>query len=201
MSTVHTPPVSTDREVIGTTAEVSRQEAIPHAPGGRLLAVARICLGFVFLWAFVDKVFALGYSTTGDGAWIRGGSPTAGFLGHLEAGPLRGMFGSWAGVAVIDWLFMLALLGVGITMILGVGLRVSAIAGSLLMLGMWLAEWPFARFGADGAPTGSTNPLVDYHVIFALVLAICAVSYAGRTWGLGKRWERQPIVARHRWLV
>ncbi len=58
---------------------------------------------------------------------------------------------------------------------LGVGLRVSAVAGSLLMLLMWVAEWPFIQ--------GSTNPLIDYHVIYALVLILCATLLAGDTWG------------------
>ena len=202
MTTQHKPaPVETGRQVERTTAQPLPERRETRRPGGRVLAITRIALGFVFLWAFLDKTFGFGYATPAKGAWIHGGSPTAGFLGHLEAGPLRGMFASMAGVGVVDWLFMVGMLGVGIAMILGIGLRVSAVAGSLLMLGMWLAEWPLAKFGASGAPTMSTNPLIDYHVIFALVLIVCAVAYAGRTWGLGRLWERLPVVRGNRWLV
>jgi thiosulfate dehydrogenase [quinone] large subunit len=201
MTTQQRPePVETGRPVEMTRAPTMPAEPDTRPRAGRVLAITRITLGFVFLWAFLDKTFGFGYATPVKGAWIHGGSPTAGFLGHLEAGPLGGMYASWAGVGLIDWLFMVALLGVGVALILGIGLRIAAVAGSLLMLGMWLAEWPIAQFGASG-PTMSTNPLIDYHVIYALVLIVCAVAFAGRTWGLGNLWERLPIVRRNRWLV
>lgn len=202
MTTQQKPrPVETERQVGQGTARRLPERVDGRRPAGRVLAVTRIVLGFVFLWAFLDKTFGFGYATPGKGAWIHGGSPTSGFLGHLDAGPLRGVFAAMAGVGVVDWLFMVALLGVGVALILGVGLRVAAVAGSLLMAGMWLAEWPLAQVGVSGAPTMSSNPLVDYHVIFALVLIVCAVASAGRTWGLGGLWERLAIVRRYRWLV
>ena len=40
----------------------------------------RLVMGFIFLWAFFDKVFGLGFATTTDKAWIYGMSPTTGFL-------------------------------------------------------------------------------------------------------------------------
>ena len=43
------------------------------------LAVLRVSMGFVFLWAFLDKAFGLHYSTPSSKAWIHGGSPTKGF--------------------------------------------------------------------------------------------------------------------------
>ena len=76
-------------------------------------------LGFVFLWAFLDKAFGLGYSTAPAKAWISGGSPTSGFLGHVEAGPFRGLFTGLAGSAVVDVLFMLGMLAIGVALILG----------------------------------------------------------------------------------
>ncbi|MQA02442.1 MAG: DoxX family membrane protein [Streptosporangiales bacterium] len=169
--------------------------------GGWALAVLRIATGFIFLWAFIDKTFGLGYATPREGAWIQGGEPTKGFLSGLEAGPFREIFQNMAGAGLADWLFMVGLLGVGVAVILGIGLRISAVAGSLMMLLMWVAEWPLARFGAAGDPTMSTNPIVDYHIIYALVLIACAVAYAGRTFGLGRRWEKLGFVERNRWLV
>jgi thiosulfate dehydrogenase [quinone] large subunit len=47
----------------------------------------------------------------------------------------------------------------------------------------------------------STNPIVDYHIIYALALIALALTYAGHTWGLGRRWTKLPIVQRHRWLI
>src|SRR5690606_34829688 len=137
-------------------------------------------------WAFLDKTFGLGYATPGERAWINGGEPTAGFLSGLEAGPFRETFQGWAGAGWADWLFMAGLLGIGVAVVLGIGLRISAVAGSLMMLLMWAAEWPPARFTVEGDPTMSSNPIVDYHIIYALVLIVCAATYAGRTFGLGR---------------
>lgn len=164
------------------------------------LAVLRIGLGLIFLWPFFDKLFGLGYSTPGARSWVSGGSPTSGFLGHTDVGPASSMFRSWSGVGWLDWLFMLALLGVGAAVLLGVGLRVAAVAGTVLMASMWVAEWPLARFTEAGEPTGSTNPLIDYHVIYALALIVVALCGAGARFGLGDRWAHTEIVRRLPWL-
>jgi thiosulfate dehydrogenase [quinone] large subunit len=159
----------------------------------KALAVLRISTGFVFLWAFLDKTFGFGYATPAAKAWINGGSPTKGFLSSLEVGPFQSMFHAMAGTWWANWLFMLGMLGVGLALILGIGLRLSAVAGSLLMVLMWVAEWPLAA--------GSTNPLVDYHIIYAVALVVVAATYAGHIWGLGRRWARIPFVQKHRWLI
>ena len=162
-------------------------------PAAAALAALRITTGFVFLWAFLDKTFGLGYATPSERAWINGGSPTKGFLSSLETGPLRGFLNDLAGAPAADWLFMLGLLGIGAAMMLGIGLRVAAVAGAVMMAMMWLAEWPPAA--------GSSNPVVDYHVVYAIVGVVAALAHAGRTWGLGHRWESLPLVRQNRWLV
>lgn len=162
------------------------------------LAATRIATGFVFLWAFLDKTFGLGFSTESANAWIHGGSPTEGFLSHVAVGPFESMFHSMAGNVFVDWAFMLGLLGVGIALMLGIGLRIAAVSGVAIMALMWLAEWPMSKTSSAGEPTGSTNPIVDYHVIYALILVLMAtVDQAGSTWGLGGQWRRIPFVQRH----
>ena len=84
---------------------------------------------------------------------------------------------------------------------LQVGWYNAAVSGSLMMLGMWAAEWPLAKLTSAGEPTMSTNPIVDYHIIYALALIALAVTYAGHTWGLGRLWARVPFVHRNRWLI
>ncbi|MEU6973198.1 hypothetical protein AB0A71_36860 [Kitasatospora aureofaciens] len=50
-------------------------------------------------------------------------------------------------------------------------------------------------------PTRSRrNPVVDYHVIFALLLSVLAVFAAGDIGGLGRRWAALPFVRDHAWL-
>ncbi|WP_414636287.1 DoxX family membrane protein [Actinophytocola sp.] len=171
------------------------------AGADRMLATLRIALGLVFAWAFLDKLFGLGYSTPGARAWINGGSPTRGFLGSIDQGPFASMFRGMAGTWWADWLFMLGLLGLGAALVLGIGLRVAAVGGTILMAMMWLAEWPPAKINNAGEPTGSTNPFIDYHVIYALVMITMAMTLAGHRWGLGRRWAELGIVQRNRWLL
>ncbi|MGX9890971.1 hypothetical protein [Streptomyces sp. NPDC002276] len=164
------------------------------------LASLRLLTGFVFLWAFLDKTFGLGYATPSGKGWVDGGSPTKGFLSSVAAGPMRSTFHSWAGAGWADWLFMLGLLGVGVALIAGVALRFAAVAGTLMMAFMWLAEWPPAQHLADGSPSMSPNPFVDYHLIYAVALIALAAFSAGDTLGLGRLWAKLPLVRRSHWL-
>lgn len=175
--------------------------AAPPSPVvGRVLALLRITTGFIFLWAFLDKTFGWGYATSSGQGWVDGGSPTEGFLSHVAVGPLESTFHSWAGDAWADTLFMLGLLAIGLAVIAGIGLWPAAAAGTLMMALMWAAEWPLARHLSDGSASMSTNPLVDYHLIYAAVLVALAASAAGNTWGAGRLWARLPLVRRFPWL-
>jgi thiosulfate dehydrogenase [quinone] large subunit len=168
---------------------------------GYVAAVTRLALGWVFLWAFLDKTFALGFATGvnpdtgaldrfGPDAWIHGGSPTEGFLAFgTEGNWFHDFYASFAGAAWADWLFMLGLLGIGLTLILGIGMRIGAASGVVLLMLMWSAELPLEN-----------NPILDEHVIYALVLIMLVLAGAGHIIGLGKRWDRIPLVARHGWL-
>jgi thiosulfate dehydrogenase [quinone] large subunit len=149
----------------------------------------RIALGWVFFWAFIDKLFGLGHGTPSANAWIDGGSPTKGFLGKAVAGPFEGLYHSIAGAGWADWLFMLGLLGIGAALILGIGMRFAAVAGGLLLVMMWTAVLP-----------PENNPFMDDHLIYAGLISLLALLGAGHTLGLGKLWERLPVVQRLPWL-
>jgi thiosulfate dehydrogenase (quinone) large subunit len=189
----------------GSARATARTEPAPGAiitnGAAKFLAVFRVALGFAFLWAFLDKTFGFGYATQSAKAWINGGSPTEGFLSRVAVGPFEATFHNWAGAVWADWLFMIGLLAIGVALILGIGLRVAAVSGTLMMLLMWAAEWPLAKFTSAGEPSMSTNPIVEYHIIYALALIALALTYAGNTWGLGKLWARLPLVQRNRWLL
>ncbi|MCK8438264.1 DoxX family membrane protein [Streptomyces sp. D2-8] len=161
----------------------------------------RLLTGFVFLRAFLDKTFGFGYATQSGNGWIDGGSPTKGFLGGVAVGPMESTFHDWAGATWADWLFTLGLLGIGIALIAGIGLWLAAVAGTLMMALMWIAEWPPAQHLSDGSASMSTNPFADYHLIYAVVLIALAAAGAGATWGLGKAWARLPFVSRNRRLL
>jgi thiosulfate dehydrogenase [quinone] large subunit len=151
---------------------------------GYTLAATRLSLGFVFFWAFIDKVFGLGFATPSERAWVNGGSPTTGFLSNVE-GPFSGFFGAMAGQAWADWLFMAGLAGVGIALLAGVAMRVAAASGALLMMFMWMAALPL-----------ETNPFMDDHLVYAMVLIALALTNAGDVLGLGTVWARLDVVKR-----
>ncbi|MER5480295.1 DoxX family membrane protein [Streptomyces sp. NPDC002734] len=184
------------------TAPAARTEARVEVLTARAyaFAAARVLMGFVFLWAFLDKTFGLGYATPSGKAWVDGGSPTEGFLGHVSVGPMETTFHAWAGAAWADWLFMLGLLGIGLALTAGVAMRLTALAGTVMMALMWVAEWPPAQYLSDGSPSMSTNPFVDYHLIYALLLVALAAASAGDALGLGRLWARLPVVRDHGWL-
>lgn len=121
----------------------------------------RLCLGFIFLWAFLDKTFGFGFATPAARAWVNGGSPTAGFLGNAVRGPFADIFHSLAGVAMVDWLFMLGLLFVGLTLMLNRYVKWGALAGSAMLLLMYLA-----------LILPENNPIIDEHIIYILVLGL-----------------------------
>lgn len=185
--------VRINRPKIADSADVVALTAV--RPWARFsLAALRVATGFIFLWAFVDKTFGLGYSTPADRAWINGGTPSQGFLGsEAVTGPLQPFFAGIASPAT-DVLFMAGMLGIGAAVMLGIGLRISAVAGAIIMVLMYLAEWPFT------AGAASTNPVVDYHIIYALSLIVIAATAAGDTLGLGAWWRTLPIVRTNSWL-
>ncbi|GAA1646436.1 DoxX family membrane protein [Nonomuraea maheshkhaliensis] len=154
-------------------------------PADYAWAAARISIGWIFLWAFLDKTFGWGFATPAAKAWINGGSPTTGFLKGTGENALGGFFSALAGQAWVDWLFMAGLAGVGLALVLGIGTRIAAGAGGAMLLLMWAAELPL-----------TTNPFMDDHIVYAIVLVGLALAGAGRTFGLGNL----PVVRRTSWL-
>jgi len=173
-----------------TLPRAARERGVVGSPAARhVLALARLSIGWIFLWAFLDKLLGLGFSTPAEGAWIAGGSPTAGFLGHAVSGPLAGVFGSLAGAAWADVLFMVGLGAIGAALMLGVGERVAAGAGALMLVLMWAAVLP-----------PPNNPVVDDHIVMALVLVGLALTRSSETLGLGRWWGSTALVRRFAFL-
>ncbi len=146
----------------------------------------RIAFGLIFLWAFVDKLFGLGFATAAGSAWIRGGSPTTGFLTHAVKGPFAGFYNLLAGNIFIDVLFMAGLLLMGLALISGVMVRIGSLAGALLMLFMWLSLLP-----------PENNPLIDEHIIYLIALIGLSYVHAGKYLGFGTWWTHHRFVKKY----
>lgn len=151
------------------------------------LSLLRIALGFIFFWAFLDKVFGLGFATAPAKSWLQGASPTEGFLSFGVKGVFAPFFHGLAGNPFVDWLFMFGLLGVGLALILGVGLKVAGYSGLLLMFLIYLSRFP-----------PKNNPLIDEHIIYIFVLLLISESgKMGRLFSLAKWWEKTALVKRY----
>lgn len=163
-----------------------------------LWGVLRLLMGWTFLWAFLDKLLGLGFTTCRNpetniieyfcnGSWLNGGSPTTGFLKFGTIGPFASFYQSLAGIEIIDWLYMLGLFGVGLALMLGVATRFASYTGASLMVLFYTAS----------AILPEHNPLIDEHVVYFFLLLGFASANAGQYLGLGKWWAQLAIVKKY----
>ena len=163
----------------------------------RVFGLLRVAMGWTFLWAFIDKLFGLGFSTGrnvetgaivfgGPDAWINGGSPTAGVLGFALKGPFKGFYR-------IDHRIHDDRRGTSGCRMGGLGLRALdardrarpdprrrwggfAAVGGIIWMGIFFtatAIWP------------EHNPFLDDHVVEAIVLAALFLAQRrGRYYGV-----------------
>ena len=86
----------------------------------------------------------------------------------------------------IEWVNFLNQWGltlIGVSLILGVFIRWSTIAGVLLMALYYLADLSFPYIGANAY-------IVDSHIIYIFILVLLFVSKSGKNWGLDKYLRR-----------
>jgi thiosulfate dehydrogenase (quinone) large subunit len=94
------------------------------------------------------------------------------------------------GQAWVDWAFMLGMALVGLELVLGVGMRLAAGGAVALMGTLYVTSLPLEN-----------NPVVDEHLIYAVLAVGLAAARAGHVLGAGRHWCAVPLVRRHRWLV
>jgi thiosulfate dehydrogenase [quinone] large subunit len=143
-------------------------------------------LGWMYFWAGVTKVV--------DPAWS-----AAGFLKGAKTFPgLFAWFGSPGLLPITNFLNEWGLTLLGISLLLGVGIRLSSKLGIVLMILYYL---PVLNFPYP-------NPhafLVDEHIIYIAALLVLESLHAGRFWGLGERLAALPFIAKHpklqQWIV
>src|SRR5690242_18154851 len=187
--------MATTTPVSVTHITAAQDEVVRTSMARKALALLRIGYGLTFLWAFFDKLLALGYATGwnqaqtsldrfGSAAWYHGGSPTHGFLSSVNPNNwFHGAYTSMAGATWADWLFMLGLLGIGISLTFGVAMRIGGAAACAMYVLMWAASFPLVN-----------NPVIDDHVLGAISAVVLALTLAGDTWGFGRWWSRIELV-------
>jgi thiosulfate dehydrogenase [quinone] large subunit len=87
-------------------------------------------------------------------------------------------------------MFMIGLLGIALALLLGIGMRIAAVAGTVLLVLMWSASLP-----------PQNDLFMDNHIVYALVLLGLAIVGAGNTLGLGHWWTQTSLVRRFPWLT
>ena len=129
------------------------------------LFLLRVSMGWLMFYAGITKVFNPEWSAAG---YLNGAKTFVGFYQWLASPgilPLVNFVNEWG----------LTLLGV--SLILGIGVRLSSILGATLML---LYYFPIFDFPYPN----SHSFLIDEHIIYTLVLLLFAGLRAGRVWGL-----------------
>ncbi len=127
----------------------------------------RVGLGWVFFWAGITKVLHHGWSA-------------AGYLNSAKTFPaLFHWFASPGILPVTNMVTEWALVLLGVSLILGILIRVSAPLGILLLALFYL---PILDF-----PYPNVNSfLVDEHVIYAIALLILMAFHTDRFWSVRK---------------
>lgn len=151
-----------------------------------VFGLARIAPGWIFFWAFVDKLLGLGFATEPGKGWIDGVSPTIGYLKFGSYGPFASFFQAIAGNAIIDWLYMAGLLLIGLSLIFGMGVKIAGYSGAVMVLLIWLTALPPEH-----------NPIIDEHIVYSLILLSFTQLPIGHALGVGKWWSQTNIVKKY----
>ncbi len=148
------------------------------------VALLRVLVGVIFLWAGLEKVLGSGPEGFSAAGFLQFG--TAGSLGwpfvtgEVADGTVFnpthdvwvGLAGNATAMSIINALVPVGQIGIGISLILGLLTRFGAIMGALMMLFFFLAAWDF-EFG-----------IVNQHLTYALICTTLAGLGAGRYYGL-----------------
>ena len=141
------------------------------------LALLRVVLGWFFFYAGITKVL----------------NPDWTAQGYLAAAKTFSGFYSWlASPANIGWVNFLNEWGltlIGVSLIFGIGVRLSSVLGVLIMILYWLPvlEFPYVEHGF----------IVDDHLVFAAALLLLAALKAGRYYGLETWCSGLPICSKY----
>jgi thiosulfate dehydrogenase [quinone] large subunit len=139
----------------------------------------RLTMAWTFLYAASHQVFDPSFSV-------------AGFLSHTKTfHDVYTVFTAPSIAPAITFLVSYGHLLIGLSLLVGLMVRVSAAFGIALMLMYWTAHMDFPYI------ENANNFLVDYHLVYAGVLVYLIGKRAGHVFGLDGIVERLPLVRQH----
>lgn len=151
-------------------------------PTKSLLLLLRLSMAWVFLYAASHQVFAANFSV---GPFLDSTKTFHAFFAPLTAPGI---------VLVITALVAYGHLLIGLSLLSGLFVRISALFGIGIMVLYWMAHMDFPYI------SDTNNFLVDEHVVFALVLGLLIATRAGHLIGLDEWASRQDTVHHNKWL-
>ena len=144
-----------------------------------LVFVFRILMAWTFLYAASHQIFDPKFSIVG-------------FLSHTKT--FHDLFAVFTAPSIAPILAFLVGYGhllIGLSLLVGLMVRVSASFGIALLLMYWMAHMDFPYI------ENTNNFIVDYHIVYSVVLVYLIAKHAGHVWGLDAWAEKQPFIARH----
>lgn len=147
--------------------------------GRSLLVYFRLAMAWTFLYAASHQVFDPNFTIVG-------------FLSHTKTlHDLFAIFTTPTMAPVTTFLVEYGHLLIGLSLLFGLMVRVSAAFGVLLMLIYWMAhmDWPYIE--------DKTNFILDYHLVYAGVLVYLIVYRAGHVLGLDAWAEKLSVIKEH----
>ena len=147
-----------------------------------LILYFRLVMAWTFLYAASHQVFVPGWTIVG-------------FLNNTKTfHDFFALFTTPTMAPITTLLVEYGHLLIGLSLLIGLMVRVSAAFGVLLMITYWFAhmDWPFIE--------NTNNLIVDYHLVYAGVLVMLIVARAGHVFGLDAWAEKLSFVKQNRAL-
>ena len=147
------------------------------------VALLRIAVGIIFLWAGLEKVLGSGaegfsaagflqFGTAGSLAWPFVTEPVEGAIYNPTQAFWTALAANQTAMSIVDILVPWGQIGIGVSLLLGLLTRFGAVMGALMMLFFFFAAWEFE------------HGIVNQHLTYAVVCLALAGLGAGRYFGL-----------------
>lgn len=139
----------------------------------------RLTMAWMFLYAASHQVF--------DPSWS-----VVGFLSHTKTfHEFFSVFTTPTMAPITTFLVSYGHLLIGLSLLFGLMVRLSAAFGAMLMLLYWMAHMDFPYI------ENANNFIIDYHIVYAGVLIVLIVKHAGHVFGLDAWAEHSAFVEQH----